>query len=333
MVGFHFPPEVFNLLVDTIPKLNKSKPDLLTFLQGCGVSHKFLTRFNIDTDNKYHITRETLRVLNENKSDSALGVRRRIIQRVVEFDSFDVCWDNDRVKAQAGVAEIKKLVQLKDNITKTEQYAEKERSAKINESKNKQALLTKAIQEYESIIGEFNALFIMNDPRERGLALEKVLNRLFHFYKISVRESFSIHDEVTGKCYEQIDGVIELKSTLFLIEMKWEKEKIGIDKIARFMTRLYSRNGVDGIMISSSGFSESGFDCVDKNLNQKTVGFIDLAQISSILHSKKDLKEYLESFIAGVRLNLKPNYIVDIDGISFINFANYAEQEKAGCFV
>jgi hypothetical protein len=36
-ITFHFPPELFNLLVDTIPLLNRSKKDVLTFFRGAGV--------------------------------------------------------------------------------------------------------------------------------------------------------------------------------------------------------------------------------------------------------------------------------------------------------
>jgi hypothetical protein len=36
-ITFHYPPELFNLLVDAIPVSNKSKKDVLLFFQGAGV--------------------------------------------------------------------------------------------------------------------------------------------------------------------------------------------------------------------------------------------------------------------------------------------------------
>jgi hypothetical protein len=36
-ITFHYPPELFNLLVDTIPRLNRSKNDVLLFFRGAGV--------------------------------------------------------------------------------------------------------------------------------------------------------------------------------------------------------------------------------------------------------------------------------------------------------
>ena len=37
-ITFHYPPELFNLLVDILPLLNRSKTDVLVFFRGAGVS-------------------------------------------------------------------------------------------------------------------------------------------------------------------------------------------------------------------------------------------------------------------------------------------------------
>lgn len=36
-ITFHYPPELCNLLVDVVPLLNRSKPDVLMFFRGAGV--------------------------------------------------------------------------------------------------------------------------------------------------------------------------------------------------------------------------------------------------------------------------------------------------------
>ena len=41
---FHFPPDLMNLLVDTIPRLNKSKKDLIAFFLNCGVEQRTLQK-------------------------------------------------------------------------------------------------------------------------------------------------------------------------------------------------------------------------------------------------------------------------------------------------
>lgn len=39
-ITFHYPPELFNLLVDAIPALNKSKNDVVIFFRGAGVAEE-----------------------------------------------------------------------------------------------------------------------------------------------------------------------------------------------------------------------------------------------------------------------------------------------------
>ena len=41
-ITFHYPPELFNLLVDAIPALNKSKKDVVLFFRGAGVPEDLL---------------------------------------------------------------------------------------------------------------------------------------------------------------------------------------------------------------------------------------------------------------------------------------------------
>ena len=95
---FHYPPEVFNLLVDTIPLLCRSKNDVVLFFQGAGVTPEDLSEVSriVQTDrrsiNKFEIARQVLTKVNA-RGDSGLRARREIIKRVTEFDNFETCWE------------------------------------------------------------------------------------------------------------------------------------------------------------------------------------------------------------------------------------------------
>jgi hypothetical protein len=41
--AYHFPPDLIDLLIDTIPLLCRSKQDVLTFFRGCGVAQGTMT--------------------------------------------------------------------------------------------------------------------------------------------------------------------------------------------------------------------------------------------------------------------------------------------------
>ena len=243
---FHFPPDLFNLLVDTIPRLNKSKRDLLIFFQSVGVPEGYLRPFydllnsNNSQFKKFNVTRELLRILNQ-QTDKMLGVRRQLLKRVIEFDSFDACFPNDKDRAKANVAEIQKIVKLKDTVTRYENYLSNEQSQKLKAQAEKADLIRKSKSQFINLRQEFSQLFSIQSPQERGRKLETVLNNLFSYFNIGIKESFSIYDGESGKIYEQIDGVIEVNHYLTLLEMKWEKVPIGTDKVGRFISLIWTR--------------------------------------------------------------------------------------------
>lgn len=93
---FQYPPELFNLLVDTIPLLNRSKRDVLLFFRGAGVAENLLQdfrqRLRIDAQSisKFDIARSVLERLNA-RGDATLRERREVLRRIVEFTNYDGC--------------------------------------------------------------------------------------------------------------------------------------------------------------------------------------------------------------------------------------------------
>ncbi len=77
----------------------------------------------------------------------------------------------------------------------------------------------KRSQELRSLKEEFLLLCADNDRNRAGLALEKLLNRLFMIYELNPRPAF----RVLG---EQIDGSFLLEGEVYLVEAKWEKDAL-----------------------------------------------------------------------------------------------------------
>ncbi len=328
-ISYHFPPDLFNLLVDAIPRINRTKKDLLAFFKNVGTPisllNKYYSLINYDPKqiSKKDITREVLENLNSKDTDEYLGIRRQLLYRVVNFTAFNTCYDNDVDSAKARIYEIKQLVNLKDSVTKQEQFIENERQEKIKAKQQQLQKLTASKSKYDTIVDDFNKLFAITNPQLRGKSLEIVLSDIFTFFKIGIREPFCIADEETGKIYEQIDGTIELNSFLTLVEIKWEHKPIGVDPVSRFMTRLFVRSNVDGIIISYSSFTDTASPIVKEGLSQRTVALVDLQVISKILTLKKDLPEYFASLIREVRLTKNPKPTISIEHLSDIDFSKY----------
>ena len=83
---FHYPPDLFDLIVQTIPLLNRSKQSVLLFFKGAGVDERLFsdisTQVNQDRNaiTKYDICRRILERINEN-TEKYLRERREIIKR------------------------------------------------------------------------------------------------------------------------------------------------------------------------------------------------------------------------------------------------------------
>lgn len=296
---FHYPPELFELLVEAIPRLIRAKKGVVLFLRGAGVANEDLADVersvdtNPDSISKFEIVRRVLEKLNS-RGDSGLRPRREIIKRVVEFENFDTCWPEDRLKAKGLVADVRDVVGTKDSFTRMKQERDAEREVTLNRKRTDQALAAEKRAKIEQVNARLSGLFGMNDtPQTRGKLLESVLNDLFRAYGIHVREDFARRDPDTSVVLEQIDGVIELDNTLHLVEMKWLKEPVGIAEFAPHLVRLFSRANASGIFISTNGYTEPVIKECANVLNQKTMVLCSLHEIVMLLQRQDDLISFL----------------------------------------
>ncbi|HCF6352810.1 TPA: restriction endonuclease [Pseudomonas aeruginosa] len=292
---FHYPPEVFNLLVDTIPLLCRSKKDVVLFFQGAGVAQDDyaevarIVRTNPDSINKYDIARNVLTKVNA-RGDSGLGARREIIKRIVEFEEFSTCWPNDQLKAKGLVADLRKIVNVKDSFTRMKQERDTEREQVLARQRAEQAAAAEKRAKIEDVSKRLFALFSMDDkPQERGKLLEAVLNDLFKAYGIHVREDFRRKSPDTGTVLEQIDGVIELDGAIHLVEMKWLNAPVGMGEFSPHLSRLFLRANAHGIFIATNGYTEPVLTECKNALNLKTIFLCSLQEFVMLLQRQGDL--------------------------------------------
>lgn len=299
-VTFHYPPELLQLLIDTIPLLCRSKKDVLLFFKGAGVpdssTRDLWTQIQKDKDsiNKFEIVRTVLTRLNE-RGEAALRERREVLKRVVEFEDFSTCWPNDQLKAKGLVGEIRRTVDVKDSFTRMKQAREEERRQRMAQREAEVAAIAERKATLESIKHELFALFTETNPRKRGKELERILNRLFEAHGILVREAFTLCGDMGEGIVEQIDGVIELDGHLYFVEMKWWKEDLGVPEIAEHLVRVYGRAETRAIIISASGFTAPSVAQCRDALSQKVVALCTLHEMVTVLDRDLDLRQFLKA--------------------------------------
>ncbi|MFZ6773709.1 restriction endonuclease [Undibacterium sp. SXout7W] len=311
-ITFHYPPELFNLLVDVLPLLNRAKSDVLLFFRGAGVSDVVTADIAASLKsapknvNKYQMVRTVLERLNA-KGESALRERREVLRRVVDFANFDSCWPNDQLKAKGLVASIREVVNQKDAFTRMNNAREEERQMRLAETQRIAAEKRERTSKIENAKQGLYALFGTSaTAQERGKMLETALNNLFQAYGVLIRKAFHLVGETGEGIVEQIDGVIELGGTLYFVEMKWYRNPVGKPEISEHLIRLMSRAEARGIFISASDYTEPAIHTVREFLQQKILVLSTLQEIVHLLDQQDDLAEFFTKKIQAAQIHKNP---------------------------
>lgn len=308
---FHYPPELLSLLVDALSRLCKSKKDVLLFFQGSGVSknilapYEILLKTNKDSFKKPIVAREILSKLNE-KEDKYIRERREIIKRVTEFHEFSVCWEADQAVARGLVAQVRELVNVKDAFTRMNIERDRELQQSIDDKKRKTDNLNKKKQSFADLRKMFFALFNESNPYNRGKALETVLNRYFHLSDILISEAITLKGDLGAGIIEQIDGVVQIRGQLYLVEVKWEQESLGREKVASHLVRVFSRGLAGGIFISYSNYSNAAISDCKEALRDKVIVLCTLDEFVQALEQEISLSQILENKINAAIIHKTP---------------------------
>ncbi|MEU4420975.1 restriction endonuclease [Actinoplanes sp. NPDC024001] len=301
---------MFAVLKDTIPLLCRSKLDLLGFFRGAGVAESELADLrrrvveDRDSINKFEIARQVLTRINE-RGERDLAVRREVVRRVVQFEDFYTCWPDDQLKAKGLVAELSRLVDVKDSFVRMRQERDAERDQRLATARTKAAQLAQRRATGHLLRDRLARLFAMTDTRQRGLDLEAVLNEVFALDGILIRESFALRTE-DGMVAEQIDGVVEIDGVQYLVEMKWHAEKLGMDPVSRHLVRIYGRAGVGGVLISASGFTDPAVNECARALSQRVIVLAGLRELVLLLERQGDVADWLRSKIRAATIDRNP---------------------------
>jgi hypothetical protein len=141
-------------------------------------------------------------------------------------------------------------------------------------------------EELRKIKDDLFALFAETNTHARGKKLEGVLNRLFQAAGILLRESFARSETGIG-VMEQVDGVAEIDGELYLVEMKWWNDKIGVPEVTQHISRLFIRADCRGLIISASGFTDAAIQACKEALSQRTVVLAELEEVVASASRKR----------------------------------------------
>ena len=105
---------------------------------------------------------------------------------------------------------------------------------------------------------EFSRLATESDRSKAGLALERLLNRLFELSRLCPRQPF----RVIG---EQIDGSFELDGQIYLLESKWEKKALPEEDLLIFRGKIEGKSTFTrGVFIALNDISSPAREAITR---------------------------------------------------------------------
>jgi len=205
------------------------------------------------------------------------------------------------------VSELRKIVNIKDSFTKINQERVREKEQRSKEAKAKITKEKAKRQNIENIKSDLFSLFSMDsEPHKRGKLLEKVLNDLFQIFGILIKDDFKRTIPKQSTVMEQIDGVVEIENNIYIVEMKWHKDPIGVETIAQHLVRLFNRGDARAIFIAANGFKDTAIEECREALSQKTIILCSLEEIVMLLEKNSDLNDFFKKKIIGATLDKEP---------------------------
>ena len=146
-----------------------------------------------------------------------------------------------------------------------------------------------AVQQWRERIrlgNEFEALSDLS-PQARGRGLQKLLA------KILEREDW-LQEEGVRTTHEEMDIIIHKKREYFLIECKWEKEPIQAGVVRELYGKLSNRIGVQGILVSMSGFTAGAVGQVEEYANDRVILLFGKGDIQRVVYGEAPFEELLD---------------------------------------
>lgn len=134
----------------------------------------------------------------------------------------------------------------------------REHFAQADVQQKQQTSQQRRSQELEKLKEWFFQLAAEIDRNKAGLALEKLLNRLFELFELQPRQPF----RVTG---EQVDGSFELDGETYLLESKWEKHALPEADLLVFRGKIEGKSTFTrGVFIALNDISLEARDSITR---------------------------------------------------------------------
>lgn len=124
-------------------------------------------------------------------------------------------------------------------------------------------------------------------PHPRGRALQKLLAKL-------LEKDGWLQEEGARTSHEEMDVVIHKAREYFLIESKWEKDPIEAGVVRELHGKLSNRIGVQGIIVSMSGFTSGAVEQAESFASSRVILFFGKEDVERMMYHKVSFDTLLD---------------------------------------
>ena len=125
------------------------------------------------------------------------------------------------------------------------------------------------------------------EPHPRGRALQKFLAKLIE------KDGWS-QEEGARTSHEEMDVVIHKAREYFLIECKWERDPIEASIVRELHGKLSNRIGVQGIIVSMSGFTSGAVEQAEAFASSRVILFFGKEDVERMIHQESSFDILLD---------------------------------------
>lgn len=146
--------------------------------------------------------------------------------------------------------------------------------------------MTRRAAQLVEIKDSFFALHGETNRQAAGLALERVLQRLFALEGLAPRQPF----RVTG---EQIDGSFDLDYETYLVEAKWERDPLSEAPLLVFKEKIEGKSTYTrGVLFALNGITDPAREAITRG-KQPNFFVVNGHDLTMVLSDDLSLKDFL----------------------------------------
>lgn len=139
----------------------------------------------------------------------------------------------------------------------------------------------------KGIADEFESVSAMA-PQPRGRALQKLIARL-------IKQQGWETDEGVRTSHEEMDVIAWREREYYLLECKWEKDPIEAPVVRELFGKLGNRIGVNGIMMSMSGFTKGAAEQASDFAGQRMILLFGEDAIKRMVYGAEPFTDLLDA--------------------------------------